>query len=44
MRTPPPVLIDNTNKETEKKEEPFKMVDVQMLDEYSGSVTNLLNK
>jgi len=39
----PPVVIDKTNEETGKTEEPFEMVEVRVPEEYSGSVIDLFN-
>ena len=38
------IVIDKTNEEMEKKEKPFDMVEVRVLEEYSGSTINLCNK
>ena len=37
LKIGPPVVIDKTNEETGKKEEPFEMVEVWVPEEYSGS-------
>merc|ERR1712127_634864 len=43
MEVGPPVVIDKTNEETGKTEEPFEMVEVRVPEEYSGSVIDLFN-
>merc|ERR1712176_1500210 len=39
----PPVVIEKTNEETGKVEEPYEMVEVRVPEEYSGSVIDLFN-
>ena len=39
----PAVIIDKMSKETGKKEDPLKMVEVQVTEEYSKSVIDLSN-
>merc|ERR1719401_1120595 len=39
----PPVVIDKTNDETQKEEEPWESVEVRVPEEYSGNVIDLLN-
>merc|ERR1712127_133565 len=43
MEVGPPVVIDKTNEETGKTEEPFESVEVRVPEEYSGSVIDLFN-